>query len=204
MKASNLKAGKTASANSVNSKEVSKETLKAYKEAFKTLGKAAKLESKTYSFQAKSFLHLILPSNVWFRKNLPFKFEKNESVESKVNKFLRSSIANSPFVDKDGNICIVRYLFHETAVYPNGQKVKIGYKYVVKSTFTFSWFLDSIYKTAKSQLVVETDKEIMFKVEDSTITTEEVKIDKAPAKVTKKAPAKKAPAKKAPAKKATK
>ena len=179
MKTSNLKAGKTAGANSV--KEVSKETLKAYKEAFKTLGKAAKQESKTYSFQAKSFLHLILPSNVWFKKNLPFTFEKNETTDSKVKKFLKVSIENSPFVDKDNNICVIKYLFHDTEVYPNGKAVKIGYKYVLKNTFTFSWFLDSIYKTTKNQLIVEPEKEIFFKVEESKVTVEEKpeKVDKA-------------------------
>lgn len=176
-----VKAGKTAT--SANSVEVSKETMKAYKEAFKVLGKAAKLESKTYSFQAKSFLHLILPSNVWFKKNLPFTFEKNETTESKVKKFLKVSIENSPFLDKEGNICVIKYLFHATEIYPNGKPVKIGYKYVLKNTFTFSWFLDSIYKTIKEQKIVEPENEIFF-VE---VKADKVKADKEPAKVTKKA-----------------
>ena len=207
MKTSNLKAGKTASANSVNSKELSK----VYSETYKVLSKDAKQLAKSFNFQAKSFLVLIAPTNVWWRKSLQCKFEKNEKIDSKISKMLDLAKQNATFVDKDNNICSIKYLYHETETYPDGKPMKIGYKYIIKQSFTLAAILQLLYKPAKVQKTVTVDEIFNFVVDnDSTITVKSEKTkktDKADKKATKKAPAKvtkKAPAKKAPAKKADK
>lgn len=181
MKTSNLKAGKTASATSANSVNS-----KVFNETYRMLSKDAKALAKSFNFQAKSFWVLIAPTNVFWKKNLNCKFEKNETIDSRVSKMLDLAKVNAPFVDKDHNICSIKYLYHETETYPNGKPVKTGFKYIVKPTFTLASILQLLYKPAKNQLIVIPEDVHTFEVKDSTITIE-VKADKAPAK---KAPAK--------------
>ena len=182
---SNVKAGKTA--NSASSASVNSVNSKVFNETYRQLSKDAKQTAKGFSFQCKAFLVLIAPTNVWWKKSLNCKFEKNEKIDSKIAKCLELAKQNANFVDKDHNICSIKYLYHESETYPNGQKVKTGFKYIIKPSFTLASILQLLYKPAKVQLIVETDKDYLFEVKDATVTIEEVKVDK-----TKKAPATKA------------